>query len=41
MFMVKYVDDFKKKHLVIANTLNELRFIQERFEVVDYEPIVK
>ena len=41
MFIVKYVDDFKKTHLTVARNLKELRFIQDRFDTVTYEPIEK
>ena len=39
MFMVKYVDDFHKKHLVFVKNLRELKYVQERFEVIEYTPV--
>ena len=39
MFNVIYVDDFGNKHLIIANNVEELRFLKERFEDVVYQTI--
>mgnify|MGYP006905959889 CR=1 FL=1 len=41
MFLVHYVDDFKVKHLCIANDMYELNFLRERFGEIDYEVIEK
>ena len=41
MFIVKYVDDFKRIHLTVARNLEELRFLQDRFETVAYEAVEK
>lgn len=37
MFIVKYVDDFGKKHLTVAANMAELAFIKDRFDIVEYE----
>lgn len=34
---VLYVDDYSIKHLCIVNTFSDLRFLQERFDVLEYE----
>ena len=39
MFLVKYRDDFQKLHICVATTIGELRFVQSRFEVIDYSPV--
>lgn len=39
MFLVKYIDDFSKQHLCVANSYKELNFLKERFSLIDYEPI--
>lgn len=41
MFLVHYVDDFKVKHLCVANDMYELNFLRERFGEIDYEVIEK
>lgn len=41
MFNVVYVDDFKQKHLVVVNSIQELNFIKERFEKVKITPLEK
>lgn len=41
MFLVHYVDDFKVKHLCVANDIYELNFLRERFGEIDYEVIEK
>ena len=30
MFLVKYVDDFKRNHLCVANNIKELEYLKER-----------
>lgn len=39
MFLVNYVDDFKRNHLCVANSIKELEFIRERFGEITYELI--
>ena len=41
MFNVVYIDDFKQKHLVVVNNIQELNFIKERFENVKITPLEK
>ena len=39
MFIVNYVDDFGRKHLTIARDISELRFLEDRFGDIYYEPV--
>ena len=41
MFNVIYIDNFKQKHLVVVNSVQELNFIKERFENVKITPLEK
>ena len=41
MFNVVYIDDFKQKHLIVVNSIQELNFIKERFENVKITPLEK
>ena len=41
MFNVFYVDDANRKHITVAQDLSEVRFIQDRFDYVEFEPISK
>ena len=39
-FMVKYVDDFNRKHITILDNLSDVKFYQNRFyNRVEYEPL--
>ena len=39
MFLVKYRDDFSKIHLVVVQSIGELKFVKNRFEVLEYSPV--
>lgn len=41
MFLVEYVDDYKQRHLCVANSVYELNWLKDRFGEVDYEVIMK
>ena len=30
-FILEYVDDYKRKHITIVNSISEVRFYEERF----------
>lgn len=36
IYQVYYVDDEHKKHLLFVSTLDEVKFIQRRFDYVKY-----
>ena len=39
-FILEYVDDFKRKHITIVNSISEVKFYEERFfGNVIYTPI--
>ena len=39
-FLVEYQDDFQRKHITLANSLSEVRYLQDRFlNKVRYEPL--
>ena len=36
-YVVHYKDDFKRRHLTFVKTMSEIRFIEERFEILFFE----
>lgn len=40
-FEVIYLDDNNRKHLAIARNIEEVRFIQNRFDTVTYKLVEK
>ena len=36
-YMVKYVDDNKKKHITFVRSFSEVKFLEDRFCRVSYE----
>lgn len=39
MFQIQvlYIDDYSIKHICVVNSFTDLRFLQERFDVIEYE----
>ena len=41
VYMVTYRDDNKAKHITFVKGLSEVRFLEDRFGYIDYEPTIK
>ncbi len=41
MFTVTYVDDSNKRHITVARNMVELKFLKDRFDIIEYTPIKK
>ena len=41
VYMVTYRDDNKTKHITFVKGFSEVRFLEDRFGYIDYEPTIK
>ena len=41
VYMVTYRDDKKTKHITFVKGFSEVRFLEDRFGHIDYEPTIK